>query len=483
MGMLATVINSLAMQNELERRGVPTRVQSAIPMQAVCEPYIRRRAMRHLEKGRVVIFAAGTGNPFFTTDTAAALRASEMGCDALLKATKVDGVYDADPHRVAECEAVRAAELSRRAGARSAGDGCVGDFAGARKPHPDPGLLDLRERRVRRGRAGQGALYDHRRRSIEIAGEPAAQGSKAMADEALLKDLQRRMDGALEALRKEFGGLAHRPRLGEPARAGHGRRLRQHDAAEPGRQRQRAGAADDHGPGLGPRHGQGGRQGDPRGRARPQSADRGPDDPRADPRSQRGAAPRTDPGRGEIRRGARVAVRNVRRDGIEALRRQEKDGEISQDEHRKLEREIQQLTDDHIKRIDERWRRRTRKSCRSDESRTVAPPRPLPRHIAIIMDGNGRWAKARGLPRIAGHRRGAEAVRRTVRAAGELGIPYLTLFGFSSENWKRPLAEVDDLMGLLRHYLRGEIAELAPQRRAPAGHRRPRAGWRPTSSR
>jgi uridylate kinase len=101
MGMLATVINSLAVQNALEQCGVATRVQSAISMQAVCEPYIRRRALRHLEKGRIVIFAAGTGNPFFTTDTAAALRASEMGCDALLKATKVDGVYDADPSRVA----------------------------------------------------------------------------------------------------------------------------------------------------------------------------------------------------------------------------------------------------------------------------------------------------------------------------------------------------------------------------------------------
>ena len=90
-------------------------------------------------------------------------------------------------------------------------------------------------------------------------------------------------------------------------------------------------------------------------------------------------------------------------------------------------------------------------------------PRPLPpppRHVAIIMDGNGRWAKARGLPRIAGHRRGAEAVRRTVQAAAEFGIAYLTLFGFSSENWKRPVGEVDDLMGLLRHYIRGEIAEL-----------------------
>ena len=93
-------------------------------------------------------------------------------------------------------------------------------------------------------------------------------------------------------------------------------------------------------------------------------------------------------------------------------------------------------------------------------SLAAAQPRPVPRHIAIIMDGNGRWAKARGLPRIAGHRRGAEAVRRTLVAASELGIPYLTLFGFSSENWKRPLDEVDDLMGLLRHYLRGEIAEL-----------------------
>jgi len=100
MGMMATVINSLAMQSALERAGVMTRVLSAITMQSVCEPYIRRRAIRHMEKGRVVIFAAGTGNPFFTTDTAAALRASEMGCDALLKATKVDGVYDADPKLV-----------------------------------------------------------------------------------------------------------------------------------------------------------------------------------------------------------------------------------------------------------------------------------------------------------------------------------------------------------------------------------------------
>lgn len=99
MGMLATVMNALAVQNGLEKLGVHTRVQSAIPMSSVCEPYIRRRAIRHMEKGRVVIFAAGTGNPFFTTDTAAALRAAEMSCDALLKGTQVDGVYTADPKK------------------------------------------------------------------------------------------------------------------------------------------------------------------------------------------------------------------------------------------------------------------------------------------------------------------------------------------------------------------------------------------------
>ncbi len=96
-GMLATVINALAMQNALEKLGLPTRVQSAIPMDTVCERFIRRRAIRHMEKGRVVVFAAGSGNPYFTTDTAAALRAVEMKCDALLKATQVDGVYSADP--------------------------------------------------------------------------------------------------------------------------------------------------------------------------------------------------------------------------------------------------------------------------------------------------------------------------------------------------------------------------------------------------
>ena len=141
MGMLATVINALAVQSVLEQSGLQTRVLSAIPMAAVCEPYIRRRAIRHMEKGRVVIFAAGTGNPFFTTDTAAALRAAELGCDALLKGTKVDGVYSADPMRDPRCGPLRPAELPRGPGARPQGHGCVGDLARPRERDPDHRVL------------------------------------------------------------------------------------------------------------------------------------------------------------------------------------------------------------------------------------------------------------------------------------------------------------------------------------------------------
>jgi uridylate kinase len=113
MGMLATVMNALAVQNALEQIGVETRVQSAIPMATVCEPFIRRRAERHIEKGRIVIFAAGVGSPFFTTDTGAALRAAEMKCDALFKGTSVDGVYDADPKLVSTAKRYETVTFSR----------------------------------------------------------------------------------------------------------------------------------------------------------------------------------------------------------------------------------------------------------------------------------------------------------------------------------------------------------------------------------
>jgi hypothetical protein len=173
MGMLATVINSLAMQSALERQGLQTRVQSAIPMTTVCEPYIRRRAARHMEKGRVVIFAAGTGNPFFTTDTAAALRAAEMGADALLKGTQVDGVYSADPRKDKNAQR--------------------GDLACAREPYPHHRLRHPQARRLRGDAAGRGHLHDHQGRGLNMSAD--------------LNELEKRMHGAMDALKKEFGGL------------------------------------------------------------------------------------------------------------------------------------------------------------------------------------------------------------------------------------------------------------------------------------
>ena len=163
MGMLATVMNALAMQNALEKQEVPTRVQSAIPMSSVCEPYIRRRAMRHMEKGRVVIFAAGTGNPFFTTDTAAALRAAEMNCDAMLKGTQVDGVYSADPRKVSRCRALRGTHLSGRAGAGPQRHGRLRHFALARESSSHHRFQHSCPGGVRRCHAWRGALHpDHR---------------------------------------------------------------------------------------------------------------------------------------------------------------------------------------------------------------------------------------------------------------------------------------------------------------------------------
>ncbi len=131
MGMLATVMNALGMQSALEDLGIHTRVQSAIPMDTVCEPYIRRRAIRHLEKGRVVIFAAGTGNPYFTTDTAATLRAMEMNCDAIFKGTQVDGVYDSDPRTNPDADPLRDGLVRRGSDAEPQGHGRLGDRFGA----------------------------------------------------------------------------------------------------------------------------------------------------------------------------------------------------------------------------------------------------------------------------------------------------------------------------------------------------------------
>ena len=129
MGMLATIINALALQDALEKLGCPTRVQSAIVMSQIAEPFIRRRAVRHLEKGRVVIFGGGTGNPYFSTDTAAALRANEIGAEVILKATKVDGIYDSDPKKNPKAKRFRGNFLPRRAAKAVEGDGFDGVLA------------------------------------------------------------------------------------------------------------------------------------------------------------------------------------------------------------------------------------------------------------------------------------------------------------------------------------------------------------------
>ena len=159
MGMLATVMNALAMQSALEALGVYTRVISAIPMDQVCEPYIRRRAVRHLEKGRVVIFAAGTGNPYFTTDTAATLRASEMSCEAIFKGTQVDGVYDSDPKKNPDARRYDRISYDEVLQKNLEGDGRRRDRAGARQRPADHRLRARRAERAGRRRAGQGPVY------------------------------------------------------------------------------------------------------------------------------------------------------------------------------------------------------------------------------------------------------------------------------------------------------------------------------------
>ena len=172
MGMLATVINALAMQSALERQGLQTRVQSAIPMTTVCEPYIRRRAARHMEKGRVVIFAAGTGNPFFTTDTAAALRAAEMGVDAMLKGTQVDGVYSADPRK--DKNAKRYDTLTYMdvlSQDLQVMDASAISLARENK-HPDHRVRHPQARRVRRHHGGQGHLHHHQGRGLKDEHRP-----------------------------------------------------------------------------------------------------------------------------------------------------------------------------------------------------------------------------------------------------------------------------------------------------------------------
>ena len=167
---------------------------------------------------------------------------------------------------------------------------------------------------------------------------------------------------------------------------------------------------------------------------------------------------------------ARVAVRHVRRDGLDVLKKLEKDHKISEDDGKRSSEQVQKATDEVIAEVDRMLAAKEKENPHGVRWSAMSKSEPLrtagighfavPRHVAIIMDGNGRWAAARGLPRGEGHRRGVEALRRTVRAAGDLGIGFLTIFSFSAENWSRPAAEIRELMALLRRFIRHDLADL-----------------------
>ena len=433
MGMLATLMNALALQDALRRAGVESRVQSALRIDQVAEPYIRGRALRHLEERKVVIFAAGTGNPFFTTDTAAALRGREMGVDIVLKATKVDGVYTADPMKDPTAHALLDAHLRRGDRQEPEGDGRDGARAVPRPEHAAQGVLDLHARRARsawcwaRTRARSCIASGERRsKRLEKSHDQRRQESRRAEDgksvEALKHDLGkvrtgRAHTGLLDHIHVDYYGT---PMPLNQVRQRHARR-RAHD------RRAAVGEEDD----------PGGRKGDPRLRPRPESRDVRRRDPRADAGADRGA-PQASSSRSCATkpRTREIAVRNIRRDANEHLKKLLKDKQCSEDDERHAQADVQKLTDRYIAEIDKMLagegsgpdgdlttahRSRRAASCLDTRCSRAPPatsptPRAVPRHVAIIMDGNGRWAKQRLLPRVAGHRSGVEAVRATVRA-------------------------------------------------------------------
>jgi len=313
-GMLATVMNGLALQDAIERAGVPVRVMSAIAMNEIAEPYIRRRAVRHLEKGRVAIFVAGTGNPYFTTDTAAALRAVEVGAEVLLKATKVDGVYDADPMQ--DPTATRYARLQYHDLLRDQLKVLDAAAVSLCMENDLPIVVfDLNEpdniTRVARGEpvgtlisAETGGTHDHR--------DPCHGGAE---------------DGPCRGGHgARLPGPAHRPGLHVPRGAPAGRVLRHPDAAQPARVDQRAGTAPDRHPAVGPRRHRRDREGDPAERHRP-DAQRGRDRVPAENPPDRGAS--------QVHRQVvhsrmewQVEIRNHRRESADALKKEERDGAV-----------------------------------------------------------------------------------------------------------------------------------------------------------
>ena len=269
MGMLATLMNALALQDALRRAGVESRVQSALRIDQVAEPYIRGKALRHLEERKVVIFAAGTGNPFFTTDTAAALRGREMGVDIVLKATKVDGVYTADPKK--DPTATRYADLTfDEAIVKNLKVMDATALALCRDQNMllkvfsifVPGRAEARRAGRRRGDA---------RALLRSASGERIQGVHMIAD--IKKTAEQKMGKIGRDAEARPGQGPHRPRAHGPARPHPRRLLRRADADQPVRERHARRRADDHRAAVGEEDGAGDREGDPRLRPRPQPGD------------------------------------------------------------------------------------------------------------------------------------------------------------------------------------------------------------------
>ena len=498
MGILATVMNALALESAIEQAGAAARTMSALAMPEVCETYERRQ--------RAAPSRRGPHGP--ARRPAPAIRSSpptpprccgrpRSAREAVLKATDVDGVYSADPKK--DKTAKRYDRLTHQeAIERNLKVMDATAFALARENRMPIIVFSIREQeRSRRCCAERDAPLSSAIEAVASARLQRAHESGnargidqrirrvAMANPTHdINELKRRMQGAIQLLKQELGGLRTgraSASLLEPVQVeAYGTHMPLNQVATVSVPEPRLLSV--------------------------QVWDRSMVHAveKAIAASNLGLTPSTEgqvlrlriPELNEERRrdlvkvahkyaeAARVAVRHVRRDGLDVLKKLEKDHKISEDDGKRSSEQVQKATDEVIAEVDKMLAAKERKSSRCEvDSRCRRPSRcalsrsaifAVPRHVAIIMDGNGRWAAARGLPRGEGHRRGVEALRRTVRAAGDLGIGFLTIFSFSAENWSRPPAEIRELMGLLRRFIRHDLADLHRERRARARDRRAR---------
>ena len=421
MGMLATAMNCMALADVLEQKGVDVRLQTALEIREVAEPYIRARAVRHLEKGRVVLFGCGVGCPFFSTDTAAVLRAAEINADVILLAKNIDGVYDCDPAKNADAvkfDAITYDEVLKRhlavmdsTATSLSMDNHIPVLVFALK---DPYNIV----RVLRGEKNRNDR----------------EGGITMLKEHY-KVYEEKMKKSVEAVERDFGAV----RAGR-ANASVLNRIQVDYYGTPHPIQQIAAVASP----------------DPRTllitpwdasalkgiEKAIQESDLGIN-PQNDGKSIRLAFPQlTEERRKELvkqirkyNEGGKVAIRNIRRDALEAFKKMQKASEITEDELKLAEKDLQKMTDDHCKELDKLLdTKEKRNSCLSDgpvfqkkkhHTAGQVDENRLPRHIAVIMDGNGRWAKRRGLPRTAGHKVGGGGVpknRYPLQGAGS-GVP------------------------------------------------------------